>query len=47
MQGGGQQGGGIIPLPMPGKSTYNVIGAPDNQVLNSVWTSILLTKLSS
>ena len=47
MQGGGQQGGGIIPLPIPGKTKIGVMGAPENQVLNSVWTSILLTKLSS
>ena len=46
MQGGGQ-GGGMIPLPIPGKTEVAVISVSENEALNSMWTNILLTKLSS
>ncbi len=46
MQGGGQ-GGGIVPIPIPGKTEVAVIGVSENEALNSMWTNILLTKLSS
>ena len=46
IQGGGQ-GGGMIPIPMPGKNSVSILSVSDSEALNSLWTSILLTKLSS
>ena len=41
------QGGGMIPIPVGGGGGLAVATQSENELVNSVWSNILLTKLAS